>query len=169
MADDEVLGILELEDNLADVERPPELPPGVYTGEVQDVQTAVSGKGNNYFSIKFVVPQDQLPADIREHYEDGAILYWNRQVVPKRGDRRALFNLRKFIEALGLDTNTSTIDPNDWMGKSARLRVRTDKWQGEDRAQIQAVEAAEPSAPARRREPEPVRQAAAGGRRTARR
>lgn len=148
--DGEPLGVIELEDNLADVEKPPEIPAGVYTGEVQDVQRQQSQKGNSYFAVKFVIPPDELPADFREDFPDGAILYWNRQIVPKAGDRRAMFNLRKFLEALGLDTNTSSIDPNEWMGQQARLRIRHRPWEGEQRAEIQAVEAAEAKAsPAR--------------------
>jgi hypothetical protein len=58
-----------------------------------------------------------------------------------------MFNLRKFIEALGLDSNTTTIDPNEWMGRPARLHVVMGKWQGEERAEIRAVEAAEEKAP----------------------
>lgn len=143
------LSIVELEENLADVERPPDVPPGVYTGEVQDVQVLVSAKGNKYFAIRFVIPPDELPADIREHYEDGAVLYWNRQIVPGAGDARAKYNLRRLVEALGLDTRTTTIDPNEWMGRNARLRVRIGaEYQGERRSEIASVEPAE-DAPSR--------------------
>lgn len=151
--DEEPMGIIELEDNLADVDKPPELPAGAYVGEVQDVQMQTSGKGNRYFAIKFVIPPDQLPADIAEHFEDGAVLYWNRNIVPNGRDRRALFNLRKLVEALGLDSKTTTIDPNEWMGRRARLRVVMGKWQGEDRAEIRSVDPAEAKpAPARQQQ-----------------
>lgn len=154
MANDEPMGIIELDENLSDVEKPKEIPPGKYLGEVQDVQEMTSAKGNNYFAIQFRVAPDELPADVAEQYEDGAVLFWNRIIKPRgRSDRRALFNLRKFIEALGLDPNTTTIDPNDWMGRQARLIVRTGKYLGEERAEISAVEAGEVK-------PAPSRQAA---------
>lgn len=141
---DEPMGIIELEESLQDVEKPKEIPPGKYVGEVQDVQEATSGKGNTYYAIQFRVPPDELPADIAEQYEDGAVLFWNRVLKPKgRADRRALFNLRKFMEALGLDSNTTTIDPNEWMGRPARLHVVAGKYQGEERAEIRSVEPAE--------------------------
>lgn len=144
MIADEPMGIIELDENLADVEKPKEIPPGKYVGEVQDVQEQTSAKGNTYFAIQFRVPPDELPADVADQYEDGAVLFWNRIIKPRgRGDRRALFNLRRFIEALGLDPNTTTIDPNDWMGRPARLIVGTGKYLGEERAEIKAVEAAE--------------------------
>jgi Protein of unknown function (DUF669) len=148
MANDEPMGIIELEDNLADVEKPREVPPGKYVAEVQDVQEQMSQKGNTYYAIQFRVAPEELPADVAEEYEDGALFFWNRLLKPKsRSDRRALFNLRKFIEALGLDANTTSIDPNDWMGRSARLHVVMGKYQGEDRAEIRAIEAAEVAAP----------------------
>lgn len=145
----EPLGIIELDDNLADVEKPAEIPAGVYTAEVQGVETPTSQKGNKYFAIKLVVPPDELPADIRDDFEDGAVLYWNRNVVPNGRDRRALFNLRKLVEAMGLDSAVNQIDPNEWMGRKVRIRVVMGKWQGEDRAEIRAIEAAERAAPAR--------------------
>jgi len=143
MADEEELSVIELEQNLADVEKPPELPPGKYVGEVQGVEIKTSGAGNQYFAIKMVIPTDEIPADIAEHYEDGAILYWNRNIVPNGKDRRALYNLRKLIEALGLNSNATTVDPNEWMGCKARLTVTHEKYQGEMRAGIKMLEPAE--------------------------
>jgi hypothetical protein len=139
----EPLSVIELEENLAEVDKPPELSPGPYKAEVQDVQINTSGKGNRYFAVKFVIPTENLPADMQENYPDGAVFYWNRNIVPNGRDRRALFNLRQFVEALGLDSNTSAIDPNEWMGRPATLRIRMGKYQGVPRAEIASVEAAE--------------------------
>lgn len=141
--DDETLGLIELDDNLGDVEKPEELPPGNYTGEIQDVSMGTSQKGNKYFNIKFVIPTSEIPADKQDQFEDGAILYYNRIIVPTGKDRRALFNLKNFIEKLGLNTNTTTVDPNEWMGQNARLKVVHETYQGEKRAAIKSVEAAE--------------------------
>lgn len=144
----EPLGLIEFEDNLDDIEKPPELPANVYTGEVQDVQMQTSGKGNKYFAIKFVIPPEEIPADLQDGFPEGAVLYWNRQIVPKSSDRRALYNLRRLVEALGLDSSKNSVDPNEWMGCKAKLRVRMGTYQGEQRAEIAAVEAAE-AAPTR--------------------
>lgn len=158
MADEgEPLGVIELDQNLGDAEKPAELPAGSYIGEVQDVQIQDSAKGNRYFAIKFVIPPDEIPADLQDQFEDGAILYWNRQIVPTGKDRRALFNLRKLVESLGLDANTSAIDPNEWMGQKAKLRVKLNRYQGELRAEIGAIEPEEAqAAPARGRGTKPV-------------
>jgi len=141
------LDIVELEDSLADVEKPKELRPGVYLGEVQDVQKLTSGKGNQYYAIKIVIASDEIPADAKDDFPDGVILYWNRQIVPKKGDRRALYNMRKLYEAMGLSSNVTVIDTGEWMGCQVRVRVRHKPWEGEMRAEIQSLEAAE--APAR--------------------
>lgn len=151
--DDDDMGIIELETSLSDVEKPLDLPAGLYEAEVQDVQIATSNKGNRYFAVKFVVPPDQIGADVADQFEDGAALYWNRVVVPTGKDRRALFNLRKFMEALGMDTNTAQVDPNEWMGRRARLKVVHTTYQGETRAEIKAVESAEGSKPAAKAAP----------------
>lgn len=154
IADDEPMEILELEENLADAEKPKEIPAGKYLAEIQSVEKATSGKGNSYFAIQFRIPPDELPADIAEQYEEGAVLFYNRVMVPKgRADARSLFNLKKFVQALGLDTNITTIDPNEWMGRPARLIVKNGRYQGEDRAEISAVEAAEPVAAPSRAKP----------------
>jgi hypothetical protein len=147
--DGETLGLIELEDNLSDAEKPPELPAGNYTGEIQSVEVATSQKGNEYFAIAFKIAPSEIPADMQDDFEDGATLFYNRIVKPKKGDRRALYNLRQFIEKIGLDSNTTTIDPNQWMGQEARLKVVHEKYQGESRAQIKSIESAEGrSAPA---------------------
>lgn len=161
----QTLGLIELDTNLADVEKPPELPPGNYTGEIQDVQKATSGKGNEYFQVKFVVPPSEIPAELQDDFEDGAVLYWNRQVVPKKGDRRALFNLKKFITAIGLDENTTTIDPNSFMGCSARLKIVHETYQGETRAAIKSIESAEAPKTKPQAAPAAAGKRAAGGRR----
>lgn len=169
--DGETLGLIELEDNLSDAEKPPELPAGNYTGEIQSVEVATSQKGNEYFAIAFKIAPSEIPADMQDDFEDGATLFYNRIVKPKKGDRRALYNLRQFIEKLGLDSNTTTIDPNQWMGQEARLKVVHEKYQGESRAQIKSIESAEGrSAPssnknkAKEQDEAPARKPARGGR-----
>lgn len=142
-AEDEELGIIELETSLSDVEKPIELPAGLYEAEIQDVTIGTSAKGNRYFAVKFVVAPDQIGADVADQFEDGASLFYNRVVVPSGKDRRQLFNLRKFIEAIGIDSNTAQIDPNEWMGRKARLKITHTTYQGETRAEIKSVESAE--------------------------
>src|SRR4249920_2918920 len=154
MAEQEELGIIQLDTNLADVERPPEIPVGRYNGEIQSVEIKTSGAGNEYFAIRILVPPENIPAEVAEHYEDGALFFYNRLLVPKGGDRRALWNLRQFVEKIGLDSNTSEINPNEWMNQAIGIVVGTEKnLEGENRAAVRSLFAAE-EAPAREEEEE---------------
>lgn len=154
MAEQEELGIISLDMNLADVERPPEIPVGKYLGEIQSVEVKTSGQGNDYFAIRVLVPAENIPAEVAEHYEDGALFFYNRLLVPKGNDRRSLWNLRQFVEKIGLDTNTNEINPNEWMNQTVGIVVGTEKnLEGELRSAIKSLFAAE-DAPAREEEEE---------------
>jgi hypothetical protein len=156
MADHEDLGIIQLDQNLADIERPPEIPVGRYVGEIQSVEQKTSGQGNEYFALRILVPSENIPAEVAEHYEDGALFFYNRLLVPKGNDRRSLWNLRQFVEKLGLDSNTNEINPNEWMNQSIGLVVGLEKnLEGELRSSVKSLFAAE-DAPARDEEPEEV-------------
>ena len=154
MAEQEELGIISLDMNLADVERPPEIPVGKYVGEIQSVEVKTSGQGNEYFAIRILVPSENIPAEVAEHYEDGALFFFNRLLVPKGNDRRSLWNLRQFIEKIGLDSNTNEINPNEWMNQTVGIVVGMEKnLDGELRANVRSLFAAE-EAPAREEEEE---------------
>lgn len=145
----EELGIISLDQNLSDVERPPEIPVGRYVGEIQSIEVKTSGQGNDYFAMRILVPADNIPAEVAEHYEDGAIFFYNRLLVPKGNDRRSLWNLRQFIEKLGLDSNTNEVDPNEWMNQSIGVVIASEKnLEGELRSTIRSLYPAE-DAPAR--------------------
>ena len=166
MADKEELGIISLDVNLGDVERPPEVPVGRYVGEIQSVEVKTSGAGNEYFALRVLVPAENIPAEVAEHYEDGALFFYNRLLVPKAGDRRSLWNIRQFMEKIGLDTDTNEINPNEWMNQNIGVVIGSEKnLEGEMRASVRSLFAAE-EAPAREEEEEekPAPKAAAGGR-----
>ena len=166
MADTEELGIISLDVNLGDVERPPEVPVGRYVGEIQSVEVKTSGAGNEYFALRVLVPAENIPAEVAEHYEDGALFFYNRLLVPKAGDRRSLWNIRQFMEKIGLDTDTNEINPNEWMNQNIGVVIGSEKnLDGEMRASVRSLFAAE-EAPAREEDEEekPAPKAAAGGR-----
>lgn len=140
----EELGIISLEQNLSDVERPPEIPVGRYVGEIQSIEVKTSGQGNDYFAMQILVPSENIPAEVAEHYEDGAKFFYNRLLVPKGNDRRSLWNLRQFVEKLGLDSNTTEIDPNEWMNQNIGVVIASEKnLEGELRSTIRSLFAAE--------------------------
>jgi hypothetical protein len=61
----EELGIISLETNLADIERPPEIPVGRYVGEIQSIETKTSGQGNEYFAMRILIPSENIPAEVQ--------------------------------------------------------------------------------------------------------
>jgi hypothetical protein len=171
----EELGIISLEQNLSDVERPPELPVGRYVGEIQSIEVKTSQQGNDYFAMQILIPAENIPAEVAEHYEDGAKFFYNRLLVPKGNDRRSLWNLRQFVEKIGLDSNTNEIDPNEWMNQNIGVVIASEKnLEGELRSTIRSLFASE-EAPAREEEAEeeaeeaaPPRKRAAAGATTGR-
>ena len=120
------------------------------------------------------MPSDNIPAEVAEHYEDGALFFYNRLLVPKGNDRRSLWNLRQFVEKIGLNSNTNEIDPNEWMNQNVGLVIGMEKnLEGELRSGVKSLFAAE-EAPARGRDdddeekeeaPKAAPMAARGGRR----
>ena len=85
---------------------------------------------------------------------------------------RSLWNLRQFVEKIGLSTDTNEINPNEWMNQQVGLVIGMEKnLEGELRSAVKSLFAAE-DAPAREadepdEEPEekPVaKKAAAAGR-----
>jgi len=141
----EDLGIISLDVNLADVERPPEIPVGRYVAEIQQIdRKTAANTGNEYYAMQFLIPAEQIPAEIAEHYEDGARMFYNRLLVPNSRDRRSLWNIKQFIEKLGLDVNTTEINPADWMNQNIGIVVGLEKnLEGEMRAVVKSLYAAE--------------------------
>lgn len=136
----EELDILELDQNLEDYEEPELLPPGYYVGEIQEVVIKPNQKGTGrYYAVKFVIPPERYPASYDvENWPEGVPLFYNLIRVPRAGDRRAVSNLRKFVQKLGLSTSTNRIDPNEWINKQAKLKVIHNEYQGVTREQIAA-------------------------------
>jgi hypothetical protein len=148
---EDTLDVLEIESNLADVPKPLDLPAGRYLGEITNVQQR-EGPKMRYYSVAFLIPPEEYPPQVREEleesYPDGVQLYHNRVMVPRSGaDRRSIYRVTQFMAAIGLNTNTNVINPNDWMGQKATLVTRIGEWNGEKRPEIQDVQSAERVAP----------------------
>ena len=137
-AADDSLDVIELDQNLDDYPEPELLPPGIYEAELQAVSEKTNQKGTGkYYAIEFVIPPENFPADYDvDNWPEGLKLFYNLLRVPTSGDRRSVANIRKFIEKIGLAVDTPRIDPNEWIGRHARLRVEHGTWEGNKREQI---------------------------------
>lgn len=135
---DETLDVLELDQNIDDYPEPELLPQGWYRAELQSVEARTNQAGTGrYYACKFVISPTNFPAgyDV-DNWPDGLTLYYNLLRVPSSGDRRSVSNIRKFMEKLGLAVDTNRIDPNEWIGRDAKLKVEHGTWEGNKREQI---------------------------------
>lgn len=134
------IGIIELEGNLDETEEPQLLPPKWYVAQVTNVSAPTSKKGNRYFSVELTIFPDQYPPDYDvDNAPDGKKFYYNRLSMPGR-DRRSRWNMREFLRKLGLPTNTTQINPDDWMGAKVKAKVTHSTYQGEKRDEVRELE-----------------------------
>lgn len=143
MADDNAVdlgSVFEFAQDLSTQEAPPPLPPAVYVGEVTGATAKQSNRGNTYVDVEFTIQPDQFPADFNPANREPAKLHYRRLVVSPDTDRNR-YQIRKFGEAIRAPLGRR-LDINDWIGKVANLKVKTTKYMGEERAEIDAVEMA---------------------------
>lgn len=140
MSDQVELGsVFEFADDISKAEAPPPLPPRSYIGTVTGAVAKVSQAGGKYAAIEFTIAPDQFPADFAAVQADAVKLYYRR--VGLDDNMRTRHNIRKFCEALRVPVSRR-FDLNDCIGKVASLKVVETTYQGEKRAEIQAVEVA---------------------------
>lgn len=135
----ELGSVFEFADDISKAEAPPPLPPRSYVGTVTGAVAAMSKKGGKYAAIEFTIAPDQFPPDFAAIQQDAVKLYYRR--VGLDDTARTRYNIRKFCEALRVPVS-KRFDLNDCIGKSASLKVGDSEYNGEKRAEIQAVEAA---------------------------
>lgn len=133
--------IIELDMNLEDFEDFEPLSKGEYPGECTAAEVRTSDKGNQYFYTMWKIDPSDYPADYDvANNPDGTILNYSRLAVPSASNRRAVTAVKKFYAALGLKLKTNTIDPQEWVGKKAKLVVGAEPYNGENRNNITAIE-----------------------------
>lgn len=134
--------ILELEFNLEDMDDFEPLPDGEYPATVTLAEMRTSDKGNDYYYMSFQIHPDNFPADYsRENAPDGLSLVYARVQKPDPKNRRSITGVKNLYRALGIPLKTSTINPGEWEGKQAKLRLKKQDWNGETINSIVAVEA----------------------------
>lgn len=141
MADENAVDLGSVFEFAADIstqEAPPPLPPRTYVGEVSGATAKQSNRGNTYIDVEFTIMPDQFPLDFGETQKEPVKLHYRRLVVAPDTDRNR-FQIRKFTEALRVAA-TRRLDINDFVGKVANLKVKSTKYMGEERAEIDAVE-----------------------------
>lgn len=139
MSDEE--SIVELDQNLdsyADFEL---LPKASYLATCSLAEKRVSDSGNEYYYTNWVIAPEDYPDDYdKENAPEGTTLNYSRVQVPKSTDRRSITNVKKLMRAIGIELKTKVIDPEQWVGKQAKLVVGIDTYNGERRNQIIRIE-----------------------------
>lgn len=130
--------VFEFAADISTQEAPPPLPPRTYVGEVSGATAKQSNRGNTYIDVEFTIMPDQFPLDFGETQKEPVRLHYRRLVVMPDTDRNR-FQIRKFTEALRVAASRR-LDINDFIGKVANLKVKSTKYMGEERAEIDAVE-----------------------------
>ena len=131
--------VFEFSSSVADQEAPPVLPAGTYIANVKHVEAKISAtSGNKYAAVTFHIPPDQFPPDFLDGPADGLTLGYNMVVL--EDTPRARYNIKKFCDSIDAPLPTTSLDLTSWLGREAKVVTKVDKWQGEERAQIDRVQ-----------------------------
>jgi hypothetical protein len=116
------MGLLNFSANIADAEAPPQLPAGEYRAIcTAAIDKVAASSGNPMLTLTLQVPRTEFPADFDPG--DGVDdLTFTLNVVARDipGDR---WRMKNVCKAFGVPMS-SYIDPNDFVGREARARIR---------------------------------------------
>ena len=116
------MGLLNFSANIADAEAPPQLPAGEYkcicTAAID--KTAASS-GNTMLTLTLQVPRTEFPADFDPG--DGVDELTFTMNVVSRDIPADRWRMKNVCKAFGVPMSSS-IDPNDFVGREARARIR---------------------------------------------
>ena len=135
------MSIIEFSAPIDDAVAPTPLPEGTYPAEIIRAEEKTSANsGNNFLSIQFRISADRYPADYTEGDEDGTVLPYNRLIL--RDDAASRYRLKRFSDAVGITIGTS-FDPDSLIGLAANVAVKNSEYEGEPRAEIAKIVAAD--------------------------
>lgn len=116
------MSLLTFSKNIADAEAPPQLPPGEYKAIcIAAVDKVAASSGNPMLTLTLQVPRTEFPADF-DPGEGVDELTFTLNVVARDipADR---YRMKNTCNAFKVAMSNS-IDPNDFVGKEARARIR---------------------------------------------
>lgn len=132
------MGLLGFSQNIADAEAPPQLPPGEYKAIcTAAVDKIAASSGNPMLTLTMQVPRSEFPADF-DPGEGVDELTFTLNVVARDipTDRWRMKNTCNAFKV----PMSNNIDPNDFVGRECRARVRMGKdLEKNDRAEIGQV------------------------------
>jgi hypothetical protein len=126
--------IIEFQTSLAEQGEPQPLPERDYTGEIRAAAKKTSpNSGLDYIQLDVFIPAEEYPADFTDGDPDGTTLAYRRLTLENTPNAR--WRLKRLCEAVGI-TPGGTLDLNEFIGRSIRVRVKHSEYEGEKRADI---------------------------------
>lgn len=142
MADDNEVGsIIEFTESIADQEAPVPLPKGDYPAEIRGaVRKTGATSGKDYAEQLFFIAPEAYPADYEaENAPEGTALYYRR--ISLVDTPAARHRIRRYCEAIGAPVPKTTLDLNEWIGRTATVTVDHETREGLPSAVITKVTA----------------------------
>jgi len=132
------MGLLTFSSNIADAEAPPQLPAGEYKAICTAAQDKIAASsGNPMLTLTMQVPRSEFPADFDPG--DGVDELTFTLNVVSRDIPTDRWRMKNTCKAFGVPMSNN-IDPNDFVGRECRARVRMGKdLEKNDRAEIGQV------------------------------
>lgn len=137
---EELGSILEYSSDISDAEAPVALPAGDYPAKIVAAELGTSSSsGKRRVDVTFRIAPEDFPADYEdaESFADGKDVH---AYVGAEDNKASKFRMRKFCEAIGTATSSS-LNLNDWVGKSAIITIEPDEYEGVERERFRKVEA----------------------------
>lgn len=132
------MGLLSFSTNIADAEAPPQLPAGEYKAIcTAAIDKVAASSGNPMLTLTLQVPRSEFPADFDPG--DGVDELTFTLNVVSRDIPADRWRMKNTCKAFGVPMSNS-IDPNDFVGREARARIRMGKdLEKNDRAEVGQV------------------------------
>jgi hypothetical protein len=122
--------------DLGKQEAPEPLPVGDYDAVIRAATVRISQKDTRYAEVMFFISADQYPPDYTEGNPEGTTIAYRR--VGLEDHPNARYGCRRFLEAIDAPVGKK-INVDDWMGRTARVEVGSDTYEGVTRPVINRV------------------------------
>lgn len=136
---DDLSPIMTFQSSIADAEAVPPIHVGVYPAVISAVEVKKSKKSENrYAAITLNISPDDYPADYANiGPSEGVVVSYNRLMV--EDNPQARYRIKKFFISLGEDPPGREVNFMDLVGKPCRVKLKHSTFDGEVRAEVEAI------------------------------
>lgn len=139
--DDNLGTIIEFDIDLNDVEKPEELPPGLYRATITKAEERRSkNTDSKYLSLMLNIAPEEYPATYdAENAPMGFPVPYNR--ISLEPTKRAMWRLKSNLMELGIPFSNK-LDLAEFVNRQVMVEIAHELYEGEDRAQVKNLRAA---------------------------